>query len=311
MRNNTPLVSIIISTYNRAGLVLEAIDSALNQTYKNLEIILIDDGSTDNTKEIITSYIDKIRYFYKTNGGISSARNYGIKQATGEYIAFLDSDDKWFPEKIEKQLDFLLTHRDMEGVLCNVEFISDGKVADKRTNIREFIPEDGMIFKYLIRRFMTMCTVLLRKKIIREIGDFDTLLTTAEDIDMLLRIASRFELGVLDDVLMSIRVTDSGLSGKLYTGNRLKVLEKVRQYAPGFFEANKRMIRSKMAEINLDYAEDLLWHRYVYEARKNISNSMNMHITAKAVLLYIKSWIVELLSFVIPKYKDRRVLNDA
>ncbi|HZF73410.1 MAG TPA: glycosyltransferase family A protein, partial [Gemmatimonadaceae bacterium] len=90
------LISIVIPCYNRAHIVRETIDSVLAQTYRNFEVILIDDGSTDNTREVVSSYDDRrIRYFYKANGGLSAARNSGLDSARGEFVAFLDSDDVW------------------------------------------------------------------------------------------------------------------------------------------------------------------------------------------------------------------------
>lgn len=100
-----PLISVVIPTYNRAHYVCEAIDSVLAQTYKNIEIIAVDDGSTDNTKDIIQQYSSRIKYIYQNNAGPSAARNNGIKQSNGDLIAFLDSDDIWLAEKLERQVE--------------------------------------------------------------------------------------------------------------------------------------------------------------------------------------------------------------
>src|SRR5690349_3602213 len=102
-----PKVSVIIPTYNRAQFIARAVDSVLEQTYKDFEIIVIDDGSSDNTQEILKAYEGKIRYVYQQNKGISAARNRGIQEAKGEYIAFLDSDDVWKPEKLSVQVAIL------------------------------------------------------------------------------------------------------------------------------------------------------------------------------------------------------------
>ena len=109
-----PLVSIIIPAYNVEKYVQEAIDSALSQIYKDIEIIVVDDGSTDNTKKVLNPYIKKgqIHYIYQENKGLSSARNTGIRAAKGGYIAFLDSDDLFLPEKMQRQVDFLEKHQE-------------------------------------------------------------------------------------------------------------------------------------------------------------------------------------------------------
>ena len=100
---NFPLVSIIIPVYNGSNYVKEAIDSALAQTYKNIEVIVVNDGSTDNTEKIVKSYGDKIRYFYKENGGVASALNLAIENSKGEYISWLSHDDVYYPNKIQEQ----------------------------------------------------------------------------------------------------------------------------------------------------------------------------------------------------------------
>jgi glycosyltransferase involved in cell wall biosynthesis len=97
-------VSVVIPTYNSAHLLDDALQSVLEQTYKDFEIIVVDDGSTDNTSEVVSKYNDKLHYFRVDNRGPAKARNYGISKATGKYIAFLDADDKWLPTKLEKQV---------------------------------------------------------------------------------------------------------------------------------------------------------------------------------------------------------------
>jgi len=105
--NSEPKVSIIIPTYNQSQYLEEAMESVLNQTYQNIEIIIVDDGSTDNTSEVVKSFDNKIIYIPQKNKGASSARNAGIKKAQGQYVAFLDSDDMWIKNKLEKQIKFI------------------------------------------------------------------------------------------------------------------------------------------------------------------------------------------------------------
>lgn len=102
--SNKPTVSVVIPTYNRAKYVTETIDSVLSQSYTDYEIIVVDDGSTDNTREALAPYMDRIRYIHQQNSGVSAARNRGIKAARGKWIAFLDSDDIWLPEKLAVQI---------------------------------------------------------------------------------------------------------------------------------------------------------------------------------------------------------------
>ena len=125
-------VSIVIPTFNRRNYITIALDSVLAQTYTNYEIIIIDDGSSDNTKEVLTPYWDKIRYFYQDNRGIPATRNRGIREAKGDYIAFLDSDDYWLPEKLERQIDYFEKnpHCGMVATRCS-SITPDGRFRKK------------------------------------------------------------------------------------------------------------------------------------------------------------------------------------
>ena len=120
-----PLVSIVIPVYNGANFVREAIDSALAQTYRNIEIIVVNDGSTDNTRDIALSYGDKIRYFEKENGGVSTALNLAISEMKGEYFSWLSHDDLYAPEKVEAEIEALKTNGNMDMVVhCNYNILN-------------------------------------------------------------------------------------------------------------------------------------------------------------------------------------------
>ncbi len=123
-----PIISVVIPTYNRAAFICRAVDSALGQTYAPLEVVVVDDGSKDDTREVLRKYGDRIRYVAKENGGVSSARNVGVREATGEYIAFLDSDDTWVPEKLAVQMDIFRAHPDYGMVLSEcAQVTAEGK----------------------------------------------------------------------------------------------------------------------------------------------------------------------------------------
>ncbi len=305
---NEPLVSVIIPTYNRASLVCNAINSVIDQTYKNKEIIVVDDGSVDNTKEFLSRYGDKLRYVYKINGGVSSARNVGIKEARGEYVVFLDSDDTLRPEKLERQICFLRQNSDIEAVISDVEFIDSKGVVLRKTSLRSTIPEDGYILPYLISHFETMTTILLKKTVFEDVGYFDISLSTAEDIDMLLRIASKYKIGLIAEPLTRVNVDPErhfSLSKTLFTGNRLKVLKKLKDYAPDACRIYGERIREAAARVNLAYAEDLLWCRYYSKARSQALESLKKMLTMKAASLYLKSIIMQCVSLIVRKYEAK------
>ncbi|MBI3009552.1 MAG: glycosyltransferase family 2 protein, partial [Candidatus Omnitrophica bacterium] len=108
-----PLVSVIIPTYNRASMLREALESVRHQTVKDLEILVIDDGSTDETTQVVAGFGEPAIYFKQLNQGVAAARNLGIRKSRGVFVAFLDSDDLWYPQKLERQIDYLSTHPDI------------------------------------------------------------------------------------------------------------------------------------------------------------------------------------------------------
>jgi glycosyltransferase involved in cell wall biosynthesis/acyl-[acyl carrier protein]--UDP-N-acetylglucosamine O-acyltransferase len=219
-----PKVSVIIPTYNCAKYLPEAIESVLNQTYHDFEIIVVDDGSTDNTKEILSRYNGKIRYIYQENKGHSFARNLGIHNTTGEYIAFLDADDIWLPERIKEGIALLESNPDTGLVHSNVFFIYDG-TSKKYCPRRNTKLLSGNIFKYLLMRkaHISSPTVLIKKECLVKTGLFDENLARlgSEDRDLWLRVTKEFNVKYLDKPLACYRVrqnSQSGNSEKMFQG---------------------------------------------------------------------------------------------
>ena len=206
-------VSVIIPTYNRRDKIAAAIESALGQTYNNLEIIIIDDGSSDNTYEILGKYGDKIRYIYQENRGVSSARNRGIKECSGDLVAFLDSDDQWLPEKIEKQIELLKANPCVSVVLCEYYFMyENGEIFGQSQRWRDF-NEHGKIFNnILMNPAFVPPSVLIYKQVLFDIGLFDETLKTAEDQDMMLKLASKYRFGLVEEPLFMCMREHEGLS---------------------------------------------------------------------------------------------------
>lgn len=200
-----PLVSIILPTHNRAGYLLESIGSVLAQTYPHWELIVWDDGSTDETAEIVRSYADgRIRSFYEPNQGVAYARNQAIRRSTGGYIAFLDSDDAWLPEKLKIQVqilekypeidvlfgDFLninlVTHQEGLGFQQNAATMKllQRKLLDGRVNLIE-----ANFLEALLRaNFIATDSLLLRRSVLASAEVFDTRLRSSEDFELWLRL---------------------------------------------------------------------------------------------------------------------------
>ena len=200
-----PEVSVVIPTYNRAGFLRSAIRSVLNQTFQDFEIIVVDDGSTDySAKEVVSEFRDpRIRYIrHEVNRGGSAARNTGIKASKGKYIAFLDDDDEWLPEKLQRQLEVLYSSPERVGgvytgfLLVNRE---SGKLISRR------IPyKSGNLYGELVSGncIGTTSTLLLKRECFDKVGLFDENLLSSQDYDMWIRISREFFFECLSEPLV-------------------------------------------------------------------------------------------------------------
>jgi glycosyltransferase involved in cell wall biosynthesis len=191
-----PIVSVIIPTYNRGNIISKAIDSVLSQTYAHHEIIVVDDGSTDKTQETLRPYLHKIKYLYQENKGVSAARNTGIHNSKGEWIAFLDSDDRWLPEKLRRQIEIVNNSTiELGCVICNMEFNPHaGKISNSFQSAC-FNPSStkgicqNMTSILLTRFIMFNQGVLIKKRILDKIGGFNERLKILEDYDLALKLS--------------------------------------------------------------------------------------------------------------------------
>lgn len=206
---NNPKVSIIIPVYNGSNYMKEAIDSALAQTYKNCEVIVVNDGSTDNTEEIALSYGDKIRYFFKENGGVSSALNVGIENMNGEYFQFLPHDDIIHPKKIEKNIRAIMESGNPMSIVWsgwNQNFSEENKKVKFefpfRYNNKEQLTNG--IFPLLLNILISV-TVVLHKKHFEKVGNFELDLYTSQDYDMWYKTFINQKTIYLDEELVDYR----------------------------------------------------------------------------------------------------------
>lgn len=202
-----PLVSIIIPTYNRAEWLPLSINSIISQTYSRWELIVWDDGSTDNTEEVIKSFVDdRIKYYKNKNHGVSHARNKGIEKSTGEYIAFLDSDDEWNDDKLANQIDILKSYSNLDCIFSNYKNknLSTGEIGDGFTQcqigfenlktiplqngnyqITAGMPESLAINNFLL--IIQLSTLVLKKNAFDKVGKFNENLQNCEDSEFFWR----------------------------------------------------------------------------------------------------------------------------
>lgn len=211
-----PKVSIVIPVYNGSNYMREAIDSALNQTYSNIEVIVVNDGSKDNTEEIALSYGDKIRYFYQENGGASAALNRGISLMTGDYFQYLPHDDFLAPEKIKKQIKKLEESGLKEAVIWSgwdMYLQSEKKYKDViYPYVHDFNNEVTKGVYPMLFSLITIITVLFPKKYLDEVGEFNPKLSTAQDYDLMYRVFQGRDTLYVDETLAHYRWHDSQLT---------------------------------------------------------------------------------------------------
>lgn len=195
-------ITVIIPTYNRSAWLPHAIDSVLNQTFRDYELVVVDDGSTDETHSLLRKYGDKVNVItLDKNRGVSFARNTGIRSTDSEWVAFLDSDDRWHPQKLEKQI-----HQSEKQPSYHIHFTDEIWVRNgRRVNpMKKHEKRDGWIFlPSLSLCLMAPSTIMIRRKVFEDCGVFDESLPVCEDYDLWLKITARYPVLLLNEKLMT------------------------------------------------------------------------------------------------------------
>jgi glycosyltransferase involved in cell wall biosynthesis len=221
------LVSVIIPSYNCGRFVRAAVDSVLAQSFRDLEVLVVDDGSTDNTRQVLAGYGPPVRYLYQANAGVSAARNHGIGESRGQYVAFLDADDMWAPDKLERQLKALNTVPGV-GLCYSAHLVVDEAMRPlrvHRSNRRASALEDLLFHGNVVG---TPSTTLLYQELLKRVGGFDRELSQCADWDMWVRLARHTEFLYLDEPLVTYRQHGHNMSRNvpLLESDSLRVLEK-------------------------------------------------------------------------------------
>ena len=210
------LVSVVIPNYNYAHFLREAIDSVLAQTYSDIEIIVVDDGSSDASSEVLESYGKRIRTVFQKNQGVSAARNNGAEISRGEFIAFLDADDSWLPAKLEKQSEIFAADPELGMVHVGfVEIDEAGRELLERTNGLE-----GRVAEELLRFERSVILgggsgIMVRREAFVVVGGFDLRMSTSADWDLFYRISSGYSVGFVPEVLLKYRVHALNMHGNI------------------------------------------------------------------------------------------------
>ena len=268
----TPTVSVVIPTYNRKEFLLETLRSVFAQNLKGYEILVVDDGSSDGTEEALKSLSEPVRYINKPHGGASSARNVGIREARGEYLAFLDSDDLWYPRFLETTTDYLTRYPDLALVCTAWRTLPNGH---QKPEIQQAAIHGNLYSLLMVSRFIRLSAVVARKKVVLDVGAFDERLEMAENLDLWLRIARRYPMAFLNIPLSWGRKPIGDLAEKqlAHLGHQLQIIEA--HYDPALL--SKRRFDRHRSTVHLALARCYLQLGRVQEATRHIRRAVGLN----------------------------------
>ena len=261
------MVSVIIPTYNRSSSIERSIHSVLDQSYTDIELIVVDDCSTDNTEELVKSINDKRLVYYRLekNRGASYARNFGITKAKGKYIAFQDSDDNWRPNYLEIQLNtFLKVEDKYDAQICRFSSVMDNKVtiSPAGKDIKNGISLEKLFFKNVVGTPV----LIVKKEALEDIGGFDSSLPAFQDWDLALRLLlNKHQINAIQNVLVDVYVSNDSITRN--NTKRIHALESL-------FEKNKTYLAGNPgSHYNWSYAAYSLYR--LHEPEKRMKHLLN------------------------------------
>lgn len=319
------LLSVVIPTYNRAYIIAQTIDSVLSQTYANIEVIVVDDGSTDNTAEIVARYDTRVRYITQQNAGVSAARNRGLQEARGEFIALLDSDDQWLPWKAEAQVAILrafprvgmvwtdMVAVDEHGLVRHQRYLREMYTAHRKLKIEEICRDScamadvwpqvptaisrrpvyiGEIFSQMtLGNLVHTSTCMLTRERLRATGLFDPQLRySGEDYDFHVRTTMHGPVALLDEpsILYRVGAGDQLTSPALAihrARNNLTTVRRALERGAGRIDLPEHIVRGRLAEAYEWLAETELQAGDQQSAMRSVWRSLRYRPNAKAALL--------------------------
>jgi len=287
-----PKVSIIIPVFNSEKYIGEALDSVFSQTFRDYEIIVIDDGSKDGTAEILEKHKKRIKYFYQENRGLAAARNEGIRLSVSPYLAFLDADDLFLPDKVRIQNDFLDIHPGHAMVFSDFEYFGE---AHSRKPVPDcFKTGEGDLFLDLLQgNCIPVPTTLIRRECFREVGMFDESFLALEDYDLVLRVSKHKKIGFIDKILARIRLHSENMSrdATLMCQYEIQAVRKALKANPEIEENYPRLIRKRYNSIYFEAGYKLLISERSEIARKNLI------LAIKSYPFRLKPYVYLLASF--------------
>lgn len=269
------LVSVVVPVYNREGRVAEAVESLRAQTWKNFEAVVVDDGSTDATADVVAALAEadpRVRLVRAPHGGVSAARNRGMTEARGELIAFLDSDDVYMPRKLESQAVFLLKNKNFDAVYS--PYIEEHPKQGRR--LHRYVHKPKRVFIELFRgSFIVMNSLMFRARLLETAGMFREDMAVLEDIEFFLRLAEKGRFGFVDEISSVYRMNDRGVIDE--TGNYFNYIKFLEECRERYEEvrANPKIYKRKYGKVLYGLAKSCAklgrWDDAIARARESLA----------------------------------------
>ena len=290
-----PQTSVVIPAYNCAAFLPETLESVFAQTYRDLEIILVDDGSTDNTPAVVAPYLNRINYIRQKNGGLPAARNTGIRAAKGEFIALLDADDSWMADKLERQLP---RFSDAEIGIVYSDFsvrYADGRFQPSYLVNRPLASEGHVLENYIRSRFLFPSTMVIRQSCLEEFGVFDEEMLACEDVELFARICSRWKVARVDEPLViryegAHNITSNSTKINHYT---ILALQKVLSRQPDLPKSTREVIDKELGQQHWWYGYAAFKDKNMPQARQHLIAAIrcDSHNVRKAAPVLAASYL--------------------
>lgn len=298
-------VAVVVPCYNVGRFLNRALDSVYAQSFQDFRIYAVDDGSSDNTAEVLKEHSRRCVSIFQTHAGQAAARNHGIRASDSPFIAFLDADDEWLPQKLERQVNILKRNPDLGMVcsLCSLREGGDSKIAQLAA---KDMPSTGRLFQHLVRTcFVFTPTVVVRRECIDEVGLFNESLTVSEDFNLWLRIAARRTIGIAPEVLAVTHKRPGSLSVSSAPEERLRngvtALEDVQSSCPDLTPQEQQALRIALAERFYFYGSHLLSTGSIKLSREKLTSALKLRPShwralAKLGLTFLPAPISSLLA---------------
>ena len=288
-------VSVVIPAFNVAPWLRQTVNSVLAQTHQPAEVIIVDDGSSDETPEVAKSFGSSVTYIRQANAGVGAARNTGFRHSSGNYIAFVDADDLWLPDKLERQIDLLDSNPHLGWVYCDAFVVdsTDTKVLDRIGRTAE-LPEGDIVRDLLLRNFIACPTPVIRRALFEKLGGFneDRAITVAADWDMWLRLAVAADVGCVRAVLARVRSHPQSMTGTMnlestYKG-KVQVIDQIVAIRP---HELARLRGRAVANVRVGMGEWMIRRGEREEARKMFASALKSHLGWRAAWLLFGTFL--------------------